>query len=240
MLAALGMCYADKMETAHGRNFEEVIPTSATYWQQPWKWEADGQQAGTASRVFCGSLMDFNDRQADDWRQKLWPIMKHTPHLVWMCLTKIPGRFVETLPRDWGSGYENVWLGASVLHSEDFRRNTRELKAVPAARRFLSMEPLFGPVSNPDFSGIDLVVVGGLSGPKWKAHIMEMEWAVDLHQAAQTQDVRYFFKQVSARKDEQGIDALGLALDGHARCIQEMPDYIYPWAQMRLKGELTK
>jgi protein gp37 len=236
-LAKWGLCYADKMETARGRNFSEVIPTSPGYWRQPWAWEAEAAAIGKAFRVFCGSLMDFNDRQADEWRKQLWPIIRLTPHLVWMILTKIPERFSETLPDDWNEGYPNVWLGASVLNAEDFRRNTKSLRAVKAAKRFLSMEPLFGPVQNPDFTGIDQILVGGLSGPKWRDRVMDMRWAVDLYHAAKQQGVAYFFKQVSARQDEQGIDEIGRALDGKPRIIREVPGYRYQWADLRVKGD---
>lgn len=54
------------------------------------------------------------------------------------------------------------------------------------------------------------------------------------------QEVAYFFKQVSARQDEQGIDEIGRALDGKARVIREVPPYIYEWAEMRVKGETGK
>jgi len=191
--------------------------------------------------IFCGSLMDFNDRQGDQWRKYIWPIIQGTPHLVYMILTKIPERYPDTLPHDWGEAYPNVWLGASVLNSEDFRRNTKALRAVNAARRFLSIEPLFGAIPDPDLTGIDQILVGGCSGPQWKDHQMDMRWAVDLYHAAKQQGVAYFFKQISARKDEQGIDEIGRALDGKPRIIREVPEYpAYQWAPMRVKGDSSK
>jgi len=104
-LAKMGLCYADKMETARGRDFLKVIPTAPQYWQQPFQWESEAADKGQAFRIFCGSLMDINDRQADEWRKELWPIVKETPHLVWMVLSKIPERYAATLPSDWGDGY---------------------------------------------------------------------------------------------------------------------------------------
>jgi len=103
------------------------------------------------------------------------------------------------------------------------------------------MEPLAAPVKDPDLTGIDLIIVGGVSGHKWnqepKVPPMKMEWASDLYRSAKDQGVHYFFKQISARKDEQGIDALGQWL-GRPEGIREVPDAPggLPWAPMREKG----
>jgi len=228
------------MERARGRDFKQVILTSPGNWKEPTRLEIEAASIQKAYRVFVGSLMDFNDQQNRGWHEDFWSIVKMTPHLVYMLLTKIPELYPETLPADWGDGYANVWLGASVLNAEDFRRNTKALRNVKAARRFLSMEPLLGAVPQPDFTGIDQVIVGGCSGPKWKDYIMPMEWAVDLYHAAKQQGVHYFFKQVSARADEQGIDEIGRALNGNLRMIREVPPYIYEWAEMRVKGETRR
>ena len=66
---------------------------------------------------------------------------------------------------------------------------------------------------------------------------MPMQWPVDLYHAAKRQGVHYFFKQVSARADEQGIDEIGRALGSKPRTIREVPPYIYEWAEMRVKGD---
>jgi protein gp37 len=224
-----------------GGNFDKVALNSPKYWREHTKEpEIEAALMKRAYRLFVGSMMDFNDKQNRGWHERFWDIVKLTPHLVYMVLSKIPERYPETLPTDWGEGYPNVWLGTSVLHAEDFRRNVKSLRTVKAARRFLSMEPLWGPIPNPDLTGIDQVIIGGMSGPHWKDHVMDMRWAVDLYHAAKRQNVAYFFKQVSAQKDEQGIDALGLALDGKPRIIREVPEYKYPWAEMRVKGETTR
>ena len=93
----------------------------------------------------------------------------------------------------------------------------------------MSLEPLMGRIPNPDFTGIAQAFVGGCSGPKWKDNVMPMEWAVELYHAAKAQGVAFFFKQVSAQRDEQGADEIGRALDGTPRIIQEVPDGPYPW-----------
>jgi protein gp37 len=237
LLAAKGLCYAENMETARGRDFLKIIPTAPANWQQVFKWEAEAAGHGVAYRVFCGSLMDFNDRKADMWRGDVWPIIRRTPHLVWLLLSKNPERYQETLPSDWKDGYQNAWLGASALNAEQCRRNANALRAVPAVKRTLSLEPLMGRIPNPDFTDIAQVFVGGCSGPQWKDYVMPMEWAVELYHAAKAKGVAFFFKQVSARRDEQGADEIGRALDGTPRIIQEVPDGPYPWGAITNGGK---
>jgi protein gp37 len=247
-LAAMGLCYAENQESRYGRDFLTATRTTTAYWKIPFQLNAEAAQAGHAKRVFCGSLMDFNDRQVSTWRDKAWAIIKDMEHLCWMLLSKCPERYADNLPDDWRDGYANVWLGASVLHAEDFRRNTRALRAVPAVRRFLSMEPLLGSIPEPDFRGIDLILVGGLSGPQWKEHKMQMSWVLDLYHATRSwnethrdRPVHFFFKQDSHRFTERGIDGLGkaLGLPEDSQVIREMPTAPFglPWAPVAQKGD---
>lgn len=126
--------------------------TSDAYWRQPLKWERDARAAGERRRVFCASLADvFDNAWPDGVRDRLWTLIKATPNLDWMLLTKRPGNIAKMLPDGliapaWGTGYPNVWLGCTVVNQEEAERDVPKLLAVPAAVRFLSMEPLLGPV----------------------------------------------------------------------------------------------
>lgn len=122
--------------------------TSASNWRQPLKWNAEAERLGLRYRVFCSSLADVFDNAVDpQWRQDLFTLIQRTPNLDWLLLTKrignVPG-MVSIIP---GHLPPNVWLGATVVNQAEADRDIPKLLAVPAAKRFLSMEPLLGPVN---------------------------------------------------------------------------------------------
>src|SRR6478672_1464171 len=94
----------------------------------------------------------------------------------------------------------NVWLGASV-ESEDYLGRIDLLRRVPARIRFVSFEPLLGPVRAPDLRGIHWAIVGGESGPR--ARPMQEWWVEQLHEACERQRVAFFFKQWGGKRKKQ-------------------------------------
>ena len=149
-------CYAEAWD-ARGLQRQETrwgahagrTRTSPANWRKPLAWDRAAAAAGERHRVFCASLADVFDNHASilpKWRDDLWALIRATPHLDWMLLTKRPGNIAKMLPEDWGRGYANVWLGCTVVNQEEADRDVVKLFEVPAAVRFLSMEPLLGPV----------------------------------------------------------------------------------------------
>jgi protein gp37 len=117
------------------------------HWAEPLKWNAAAERDGVRRRVFCASMADvFDNRWPDGIRDRLWQLILATPGLDWLLLTKRPQNISKMLPPDWGNGYPNVWLGTTVENQEEADRRIPHLLAVPAAVRFLSCEPLLGPV----------------------------------------------------------------------------------------------
>lgn len=144
-------CYAETQMVR--RKFVEWGPkaerrrTSEANWKQPLKWNREAERAGKRPKVFCASLADVFDNQVpEEWREDLWGLIAATPHLNWLLLTKRPQNIAEMLPIMWGSGWSHVWLGTTVENQEEADRRIPHLLAVPAAKRFLSYEPLLGPV----------------------------------------------------------------------------------------------
>ncbi len=142
--------------------------TSASNWNKPllWNKRADAFMAehGRRQRVFCASLADVFDNAIDpQWRDDLFTLIAQTPNLDWLLLTKRIGNVGNMLPVpfDFDRLYPNVWLGVSIVNQEEADRDIPKLLAVPAARRFLSMEPLLGPV---DISGFMWPVHGWWKG----------------------------------------------------------------------------
>lgn len=127
--------------------------TTPDYWKQPLKWnrEAAAFRAahGRAPMVFCASLADVFDNQVpDEWRRDLWALIEATPDLIWLLLTKRPQNIAKMVP--WPIAlcepWPNVWFGTTVENQAEADRRIPHLLSVPAAKRFLSCEPLLGPV----------------------------------------------------------------------------------------------
>jgi len=141
---------------------QERHATSATTWAQPYRWnrnaEAFQAQHGRRQRVFCASLADvFDNEVPEHWRRDLFTMIAATPNLDWLLLTKRIGNVVpmltelrhgsdEDLPLLDLMPLPNVWIGATVVNQAEADRDIPKLLATPAAVRFVSIEPMLGPV----------------------------------------------------------------------------------------------
>lgn len=96
--------------------------------------------------IFTCSLTDFFHEGCDAFRAEAWDIIRKCPHLIFQILTKRPERIRKCLPADWGDGWDNVWLGVSVEDQRAADERIPYLLNTPALVRFLSCEPLLGPV----------------------------------------------------------------------------------------------
>lgn len=235
-------CYAETL--AHRYGYEVWGPAKTTgrrmmsdnYWRQPIKWNKAAQAAGTRARVFCASMADVfeNHPQVEDARYRLWDLIEATPWLDWLLLTKRPENILGNTVR-WapfsamGKWPDNVWIGTSVENQEQADKRIPELLKVPAKVRFLSCEPLLGPVDIADYLGcqhylhgqvipctcslVDWVIVGGESGHGSRA--MHPEWARSLRDQCREARTAFFFKQwgnwqyVEMERDAQGRHVRG-------------------------------
>jgi protein gp37 len=163
--------------------------------------------------VFVNSMSDlFHERVTDDFIRRVFVTMAETPQHTYQVLTKRSKRLrriAADLP--WPS---NVWMGVSV-ENQSYTFRARHLRDVPAAIRFLSVEPLLGPVDLGDLAGIHWVIVGGESGPH--ARPVDATWVRDVRDACTAAQVPFFFKQWGGRTPK----ANGRVLDG--RVWDEMP-----------------
>ena len=143
--AACDHCYAEAWAKRTGQSqlwSGARRRTSETNWRQPLKWNREAAAARVQRKVFCASLADVFDNQAEpQWREDLWALIQDTPNLDWQLLTKRPQNIAKMLPDDWGGGYGNVWLGTTVENETEAARRIPHLLAVPAVVRFLSVEP---------------------------------------------------------------------------------------------------
>lgn len=200
--AACDHCYAEAWAKRTGKPElwnGERRRTSAKYWQQPHQWglaSAMRDVGEPKQRVFCASLADVFDNQVPaEWRADLWRLIRSTPELNWLLLTKRPQNIEKmrtSADEPWPWPFPNVWLGTTVESPDEYRR-IKHLAAVPAACRFLSMEPLLAACPDVPLEGIGLVICGGESGPG--ARPMNPNWARSLRDQCSAAGVPFHFKQ---------------------------------------------
>jgi protein gp37 len=148
---------------------------SEIYWMQPLKWNRKAAASGKWLRVFPSLCDIFDDEAPQDQRTRFWELTKATPNLVWLVLTKRPQNFGKHLPRDWGSGYRNVWLGVTAENRREAEPRIGLLRETPSVVKFVSAEPLLEDLGELDLRGIDWMIVGGESGRR--ARPLSIEWA---------------------------------------------------------------
>ncbi len=132
----------------------------------------------------------FHEQVPEEFIQRVFQTMNECSHHVFQVLTKRSQRLREIAPRlNWTP---NIWMGVSVENEKVLYR-VDDLRAVPAAVRFLSCEPLLGPLPNLPLEGIHWVIVGGESGPR--ARPMQPEWVREIRDQCARAGVAFFFKQ---------------------------------------------
>jgi protein gp37 len=197
-------CYAELWAKRTGH---QVWGTGATrrffsdsHWNEPIAWNEEARTARRRARVFCASMADVFERRAElnPQRERLWRLIEGTPWLDWLLLTKRPQNVDSMVP--WGRKWpENVWLGTTIENQILAEKRLPLLLRNPAAVRFLSCEPLLGPVClrpwfrKEGFYRIDWVIAGGESGPSSRP--MHPDWAASILHQCQEFEVPFHFKQ---------------------------------------------
>jgi protein gp37 len=210
-------CYAEAMmDTRYGRAKwgagEQRIRTSVSNWRQPYKWNNSAPLDKPRPFVFCASLADvFDNEVPPEWRDDLFAMIRETPNLAWLLLTKRIGNAYRMLVR---TGLPaNVAIGATMANQEEYDRDRNKLKAVKDTWNplftFGSFEPMLGQVIL-DKNAPDWIIVGGESGPN--ARPLNLDWARSLKQQSAELGRVFNFKQVGGRKSDKG----GHLLDGEA------------------------
>lgn len=156
--------------------------------------------------VFVNSMSDlFHARVPVSFVRQVFEVMSATPRHTYQVLTKRASRLARLAPElPWP---RNVWMGVSVENDRQLIR-LDQLRTVPAAIRFVSAEPLLGPLGKVDLTGIDWLIAGGESGPS--ARPVDVAWLRQLRDQCVAERVAFFFKQWGGRTPKAG----GRTLDG--------------------------
>lgn len=258
-------CYAKALvEGRLGESFDARTRAAASTWKQPLAWNRKAAKLGVRYRVFCASLADVFDAEVpDSWRDDLFALIAQTPHLDWLLLTKRPKVMRDYLDKlivshhvcqGAGCNYcgdgggrvmwknhplPNVWLGTTVENQAMAEARIPHLLATPAAVRFLSMEPLLGPVdlhrvldsNGQRFDalskkvgiayrgvGLDWIIAGGESGPH--ARPSHPDWFRSLRDQCAAAEVPFLFKQWGEWAPTQPVPGGDLGGDMRAGRVQ--------------------
>jgi len=205
-------CYAERLalrlKRMHNPRYQNGFKVTLHEAQLalPNKWK-------TPKLIFVNSMSDlFHKDVPDDFIQKVFETMGAAQLHTFQVLTKRSARLAQLAPKlVWP---QNVWMGVSVEDNNALAR-VEHLRQVPASVRFLSCEPLIGPLSDLNLTVIDWVIVGGESGPG--ARPMNPQWVHEIHTKCQETRTPFFFKQWGGVRKE----LTGRLLNG--REYDEMP-----------------
>jgi protein gp37 len=202
-------CYAarfsERFRGVAGHPFENGFDLTlrAERLQQPLTWRR-------SRMIFVNSMSDlFHKDIPREFIDRVFDTMEEADWHTFQVLTKRSSLMRDYLLRRYGerTSHDHIWFGVSVEEAKA-RSRIAHLRSAPAAVRFLSIEPLIGPVGRLDLAGIHWVIVGGESGPG--ARPMDVEWVRDILEQCEQQDVAFFFKQWGGIRPKSG----GRTLDG--------------------------
>jgi protein gp37 len=175
-------------------------------WGQPLGWNRKAAITGERPRVFCASLADvFDNEVPDEWRTDLWQLLRLTPNLRWILLTKRIGNAAKMLPPDWP--FANAGLMATLANQDEWDRDYPKLARTPATWRGVSAEPLLGPI-NIGSATPDWIITGGESGPKHR--VTDPDWVRSIRDQCAANGVAFHHKQWSGVRPKSN----GCEIDG--------------------------
>ena len=162
--------------------------------------------------IFVNSMSDlFHDGVPDKFIQQVFRVMEECPQHRFQVLTKRPERALDMARDDLLPWPDNIWMGTSV-ETRTYYERIRLLQRIPAKVRFLSCEPLLGPLKRMPLAGIHWVIVGGESGPHSRS--MQGSWVLEIKEQCEVRGVPFFFKQWGGvKKSETGRELEGTTWD---------------------------
>ena len=176
-------------------------------------------------------------KRQTDRRAKLWKLIRQTPAIDWLLLTKRPQNALRYLPTDWGNGYTNVWLGVTCENQRQGVPRLETLRNIPARVRFVSFEPLLEDLGSVNLDGVHWAIIGGETG--LSARPMATEWVRSLLDQCRRAGVAPWVKQLGrcptfgeqplvlrdkeGHRDSKGADPAAWPSKLHELKVRELP-----------------
>lgn len=209
-------CYAERDMHRFAQVFENVKLSAPATFYAPERW-ARRKALKPGARIFTCSWSDWFIEGADEWRPGAWSVIRATPQFTYLILTKRPENILERLPRDWGSGYPNVWLLVSAEDPVTYvgRWSILSSSAISAKVKGVSLEPLIKPLSLADVGAMapEWVITGGESGRANLIRRVDVDAFRAIRDECLKQKIPYFHKQHGGDRKIGGSWG-GRAIDG--------------------------
>ena len=202
--AGCAHCYVYRGDSKRGVDSSVVKPTQ--HIDLPLRKKRDGSyKIPSGAMVYTCFTSDFWVEEADAWRAEAWRTMRVRSDLRFMIITKRIDRFSQSLPEDWGDGYENVTVCCTVENQDRADYRLPLYRAAPIRHKILICEPLLERIDLSAYaigSWVEQVVAGGESG--YDARVCDFDWVLDLRAQCLTQGVSFWFKQTGAKFLKEG------------------------------------
>ncbi|MCC8027304.1 MAG: phage Gp37/Gp68 family protein [Clostridium sp.] len=185
-------CYVHKGDCKRNTDTGEIVKTKD--FSKPVEKQKNGTYKVKSGLVYLGFSTDFLIEEGDEWRPDCWRMIKERQDLTFLFLTKRIQRFMDCIPRDWGSGYENVVVCCTVENQKNADNKLSIFRDLPIRHKCITAQPLLENIEIEKYlEPIELVVVGGESDRN--ARPLFYDWVLNIRKQCIAQNVSFEFRQ---------------------------------------------
>lgn len=196
-------CYIHKGDAKRGVDTNQIVKSDSFY--APILKNKKGEyKMKPGQTVYLCFQTDFLLEEADEWRGECWQMIRQRPDLTFLFLTKRIARFLQCLPADWHTGYENVVVGCTVEDQQSADERLSLFDTLPIRHKNIICQPLIGPVDlSAHLKGVELVVVGGESDTQ--ARPLDFAWVQAIRRQCVAGAVAFEFRQCGTHFLKDGV-----------------------------------
>lgn len=185
-------CYIHKGDSKRNVNTNDIVKTKD--FCKPMEKLKNGNYKMKSGLVYLCFSTDFLIKEADEWRNECWKMIKERQDCTFLFLTKRIDRFMQCIPNDWNNGYENVVVGCTVENQKNADRKLSIFSDLPIRHKCITAQPLLERIDIEKYlADVELVVVGGESDIN--ARVFDYDWALDIREQCIRNNVDFEFRQ---------------------------------------------
>jgi len=185
-------CYIHKGDAKRNINTNDIVQTKD--FSKPIEKLKNGNYKMKSGIVYLCFSSDFLIEEADIWRRECWAMIRARQDCTFLFLTKRIERFMQCIPDDWGSGYENVVVCCTIENQRNADQKLSIFRSLPIKHKCITAQPLLESINIEQYlEDIELVVVGGESDPL--ARPLHYDWVLDIREQCIQKNVSFEFRQ---------------------------------------------